>query len=140
MFPLVVYYQVATLQPGFTSVLLPCDVCLLQGTAEAPPPPKHPLLPYYNAPLTELQSLSLILGSELEASVPGCAAGLFVAAGGGGAQDFGGSWRLGQGVFGAVLLYAGLGEVDSVSLAKFEDGCSAGTVSGGSQFGLGKGS
>jgi hypothetical protein len=31
-----------------------------------------------------------VSGSELEASVPGCAAGLFVAAGGGGAQDF---WR-----------------------------------------------
>ena len=52
-----------------------------------------------------------VSGSELEASVPGCAAGLFVAAGGGGAQDFGGSWRLGRGVFGAELLYAGLREV-----------------------------
>ena len=52
--------------------------------------------------------------------------GLFVAAGGGGAQDFEGSWRLGRGVFGAVLLCAGLREVKSVSLEKLEDGCSAG--------------
>ena len=34
-------------------------------------------------------------------------------------------------MFEAVLLYAGLGEVESVSLAKLEDGCCAGAVSGG---------
>ena len=68
----------------------------------------------------------------------------FVAAGGGGAQDFGGSWRLGRGVFGAALLYAELGEVKSVSLEKLEDGCCAGAVSGRSSWawvcrGLGRG-
>ena len=78
-----------------------------------------------------------VSGSELEASVPGCAAGLFVAAGGGGAQDFGGSWRLGRGVFGALLLYAGLIEAESASLSKLEVGCCAGAESGGGQVGLG---
>ena len=46
-------------------------------------------------------------------------------------KNFGGSWRLGRGVFGALLLYAGLREAESVSLAKLEYGCCAGAVSGG---------
>ena len=60
-----------------------------------------------------------------------------MAAGGGGvsqgAQDFGGSWRLGRGVLGAVLLYAGLRLVESVSLLKLEDGCCVGAESGDGQ-------
>ena len=36
-------------------------------------------------------------------------------------------------MFGAVLLYAGLGEAESVSLSKLEDGCCAGAESGGGQ-------
>ena len=52
-------------------------------------------------------------------------------------KDFGGSWRLERGVFGALLLYAGLRELESVSLAKLEDGCCAGAESGGGQVGLG---
>ena len=60
-----------------------------------------------------------------------------MAAGGGGAHDFGGSWRLVRGVFGAVLLYAGIRGVESVFLAKLEDGCCAGAVGGGGQVGLG---
>ena len=52
-------------------------------------------------------------------------------AGGGGAQDFGSSWRLGRGVSGALLLYAGLREAESVFLAKLEDSCCVGVGSGG---------
>ena len=58
-----------------------------------------------------------------------------MAVGGGGAQDFGGSWRLGRGVFGAELLYVGLREVESVPLSKLEDGCCVGAESGDSRVG-----
>ena len=52
-------------------------------------------------------------------------------------KTFGGSWRLGRGVFGAELLCAGLREAESVSLAKLEVGCCAGAESGDVKFGLG---
>ena len=52
-------------------------------------------------------------------------------------KTFGGSWRLGRGVFGAELLYAGIRGVESVSLAKLEGGCCSGAESGDGQIGLG---
>jgi len=48
--------------------------------------------------------------------------------------DFGGSWRLGRGVSGAVLLYKGLREAESVSLSKHEGGCCVSAVSGGGKI------
>ena len=66
-------------------------------------------------------------------------AALTVCGGGrwGSARFLKGSWRLGRGVLGALLLQEGLGEAESVSLAKLEDGSGVGVVSGGVQVGLG---